>query len=106
MADWLSEKSVVALRVVLKVWERRERSQSASLAAYVAATYSLSVVYKEIISCRLADQETAPMCNKKAYSEIAWRSSAMSRLPYTPMISSFFFPPYDLLYPFDVGKSV
>jgi hypothetical protein len=35
----------------------RDRSQSASLDACITATYSLSVVDSETISCRLAAQE-------------------------------------------------
>ena len=59
-----------------KSWEISERSQSASFAAYVAATYSLSVVDSEIIACRFALQETAPPLMMKAYPEIAFLSSA------------------------------
>src|ERR1700678_2232694 len=54
-----------------------DRSHNASFAAYTAATYSLSVVESEIISCLFALQETAPPFTRNAYPEIALRSSAI-----------------------------
>jgi hypothetical protein len=51
---------VVASRKPRKTSERRLRKQSASFMPCVAATYSLSVVDRETISCRLDDHETAP----------------------------------------------
>jgi len=59
IADWLSEKRIVELRMMSKSWERREQSHRASFAAWVMATYSASVVDKAIISCYLALHETA-----------------------------------------------
>src|SRR5580693_2601153 len=66
MAAWLSEKRVVGSWSVPKTSEMRERSHSASLPPCVAATYSLSVVESETISCRLDDHETAPPSTRNA----------------------------------------
>ena len=78
ITDWLSEKRGVGSRVVSKNCEITDRSQSASFEAWVTATYSDSVVDSEIISCRLAAQEMAPPCNRKAYPDIVCLSSATS----------------------------
>ena len=60
IAAWLLEKRVVAVAMGLNVLKRRLHSHSTFFMPCVAATYSLSVVERETISCRLEDHETAP----------------------------------------------
>jgi hypothetical protein len=60
MADLLSLNRVVGVSMDSNNSERRRRNQTASLAAWVAATYSASVVDNVTNSCFLEDQETAP----------------------------------------------
>ncbi|KIK36294.1 hypothetical protein CY34DRAFT_94692 [Suillus luteus UH-Slu-Lm8-n1] len=55
----------------------KEQSHNASLAACVAATYSLSIVESETMSWCLDDHETAPPSIKNAYPETALLSSPM-----------------------------
>ena len=74
IANWLSEKSVVVGMLMPKIEEIREQSHRASFAAWTAATYSLSVVEREMISCLFALQETAPPLIRKAYPEIVEHS--------------------------------
>ena len=76
----------------------KDVSQIASLEVCVTVMYSLSVVDKETISCRLAAQETAPLCNKKAYP--ACLSSAMLSSASAKPFNSFVLPPYVSLYSF------
>src|SRR6266478_5416001 len=77
IVDWLSQLRIVAGSVILKICDIKERSQRASFVACVAAMYSDSVVDRETISCRLADQETAPPLTINAYPVIARLSSAI-----------------------------
>jgi len=77
IADLLSEKSVVELRVMSKTWEMKERSQMLSLAACVITMYSASVVDKTTIFCHLALHKTVPLWIKNAYPDIACQSLAM-----------------------------
>ena len=53
ITDLLSENRVLALRAMLKSWERREWSHKASFEAWVMVTYLASVVDNAIISCNL-----------------------------------------------------
>jgi hypothetical protein len=66
IAAWLSENRVVGDVRLPKTSEMRLRSQRASLPPCVAATYSLSVVDRDTISCRFEDHETAPPSMRNA----------------------------------------
>ena len=66
IADWLSENKVVRLTMGPKISPIRDLSHSASLAVCVVATYSLSVVDREIISCLFELQDTVPPFKMKA----------------------------------------
>ena len=69
------------------------RSQSASLAAYMAAMYSLSVVDSEISSWHLALHETALSFIIKAYLDITFQSLLMFPSASAYHISFFACPP-------------
>jgi hypothetical protein len=75
MADWLSECSVIGSLNGWNVSLMKAQIQMASFAAWVAATYSASVVDRVTISCLFELHETAPPSIRKTYPEIAWRSS-------------------------------
>src|SRR6266702_3527273 len=77
IVNWLLQSIVVGSLKGPNTSERRLRSQSASFTPCIAATYSLSVVDRETISCHLEDHEMAPPSMRKVYPEMAWRSSAM-----------------------------
>ena len=93
----------------------KDHSHKASFAACVAATYSLSVVESDTISCRLDDHETAPPSIKNAYPDTAFLSSAM--LPSASAYPTYLYgqkvyravdipvpavPFYGLVFPFSV----
>ena len=75
MADWLSKKSIIASLNGSKISASRLWSQSPSFMPCVAATYLLSVVDREMISCFFEDQDTAPPSIRNANPVIAQRSS-------------------------------
>ena len=60
MADLLLLNRVVSVSMDLKISVRKRRSQMASLAACVCATYSASAVDNVTNSYFLEDQDTAP----------------------------------------------
>ncbi len=66
IADWLSENNVVASVSGSKTLASRLRSHRASFIPCVAATYSLSVVESETISCFFEDHDTAPPSMRNA----------------------------------------
>ena len=66
MATWLSENRVVGDVMLLNTSEMRLHSHKASLPPCVAATYLLSVVDKEMISCHFEDHEIVPPSMRKA----------------------------------------
>ena len=104
IADWLSEKRVVGSSMTSKSWVIRDLSHSASLEVCVTATYSLSVVDRDMISCHLAAQETAPPFNKNAYPEIACLSSAILPSASAYPLNSFICQP-KILHAFQIAKN-
>ena len=66
MADWLSQSIVVEFLKGPKMSVRRLHSHSASFTLCIAATYSLSVVDSETISCHFEDLEMAPPSMRNA----------------------------------------
>ena len=75
MADWESEYSVVGSVIGLKTLPMIRHNHNASLAAYVAATYSDSAVDSVTSSCFFEDHEIAPLLIRKTYPDIACRCS-------------------------------
>ena len=71
-----------------------DHSHKASLAACIAAMYSLSIIDNEMISCFLEDHDTAPPSIKKVYPEIALQSSTILLSTSAYPISALGAPPY------------
>src|SRR5277367_6563720 len=94
MADLLSLNKVVGPSVGLNNSPMRQRSHIASLAAWVAAMYSASVVDNVTNSCFFEDHETPPPSTRNMYPEIARLCScdapSASTYPSRPLLS----PPY------------
>ena len=68
--------------------------QTASFAAWVAATYLASVVYKVTNSCFFEDHETAPPSTRKTKPKIAHLCSCEAPSASTYPSNSLFSPPY------------
>ena len=77
MANWLSEKSIIASVNGLKISVSRLQSQSPSFMPCIATMYSLSVVDRETISCFFEDQDTVLLSIRKANPIISLWSSDM-----------------------------
>ena len=99
MVDWLSEYKGIGCKSGWKTFLMRWRSQMPSLAAWVAAMYSASVVDKVMSSCFFNAQVMAPPSRMYAMAcWCSWLAPSASVKPSSPhfpapKVSASFFVP-------------